>query len=60
MGSFRVIRGGSWSFVAADCRSAVRIKVDPTGRTSGFGFRLALSPSEVSRAAELQSGIEIT
>ena len=42
-GSFRVIRGGCWYFEAAFCRSAYRNGSDPTDRSSGMGFRLALS-----------------
>ena len=60
MGSYRVNRGGSWSSDAALCRSASRYWMDPTFRTGGIGFRVALSPSGIPRAAELQSGIEIT
>jgi formylglycine-generating enzyme required for sulfatase activity len=50
-GSRRVIRGGSWIYDAAICRSAIRITYDPTSRTNGIGFRLALSPSGVSPEA---------
>ena len=44
-GSYRVYRGGSWFSEASDCRSGDRGTSDPTGRLSGLGFRLALSPS---------------
>jgi hypothetical protein len=44
-GSVRVLRGGCWGNVAADCRSANRIYVTPTNRGSHVGFRLALVPS---------------
>lgn len=44
-GSNRVIRGGSWLYVAASCRSAIRIRNDPSDRLEDLGFRLALSPS---------------
>jgi hypothetical protein len=47
-GSNRVLRGGSWDRDAADCRSGGRGTNAPFGRTYSFGFRLALSPSEVS------------
>ena len=47
----RVIRGGGWNFVAADCRSAIRDAIAPTNRTFNYGFRLALSPSGVSPEA---------
>jgi formylglycine-generating enzyme required for sulfatase activity len=46
-GSDRTYRGGSWSSVAAYCRSAVRGTGGPTRRTDDGGFRLALSPSGV-------------
>jgi formylglycine-generating enzyme required for sulfatase activity len=42
-GSYRVNRGGSWSTVAALCRSANRNRDDPTNRWIYLGFRLALS-----------------
>jgi formylglycine-generating enzyme required for sulfatase activity len=41
----RVLRGGCWSNGAADCRMADRGTRDPTSRNTGYGFRLALSPS---------------
>ena len=50
-GSNRVIRGGSWSYDAANCRSAIRNSNDPTFRSNDFGFRLALSPSGVTPEA---------
>lgn len=42
-GSFRVFRGGSWSFEAASCRSALRNWFDPSFRFDDGGFRVALS-----------------
>ena len=51
-GSIRVIRGGCWGFAAAFCRSAFRYAYDPTSRSSSVGFRVALSPSVKSPAAE--------
>ena len=44
-GSIRVLRGGSWSYTAGYCRSAYRIRSNPSYRRSHYGFRLALSPS---------------
>ena len=44
-GSNRVLRGGSWNDVAANCRTATRNSNDPTNRTNDYGFRLALSLS---------------
>ena len=43
IGSFRVLRGGCWFFYARDCRSAYRLKRDPSLRNAIFGFRLACS-----------------
>ena len=47
-GSSRVFRGGSWNDVAANCRSANRLRFEPSSRHSPVGFRLALSPSGVT------------
>ncbi len=47
-GSFRVLRGGSWSNHGVSCRAAHRFRFDPSSRNYGLGFRLARSvPSEV-------------
>ena len=44
-GDFRVLRGGSWSFDAWNCRSACRIGGEPDDDCDeSIGFRLALSP----------------
>lgn len=40
-GSYRVIRGGSWSSDADGCRSACRIHNDPTARSDNLGFRIS-------------------
>ena len=42
-GSFRVLRGGSWSFSARSCRSAYRSWYSPARRYNFLGFRLARS-----------------
>jgi len=47
-GSLRVLRGGSWNFIARDCRSANRYGGTPGPQYYHLGFRLAFSP--VSRA----------
>jgi formylglycine-generating enzyme required for sulfatase activity len=39
----RVIRGGSWYVLAADCRSAFRRKVSPSLRDQVIGFRVVLN-----------------
>ena len=44
-GSFPVIRGGSWSDPAENCRSAIRFWSVPSDRGSYLGFRVSLSPS---------------
>ena len=41
-GSSRVLRGGSWSSCAGDCRVSYRSNFSPDGRNDGFGLRLAL------------------
>jgi formylglycine-generating enzyme required for sulfatase activity len=40
-GSTRVLRGGSWNFSAAFCRSAIRHWFAPSLRYDSLGFRLA-------------------
>jgi formylglycine-generating enzyme required for sulfatase activity len=44
--SFRVLRGGSWSFNAIDCRTASRNNIEPEYSYSGIGFRTVLPPSQ--------------
>jgi len=41
-GSFRVVRGGSWSYGAYYCRAAYRGVSDPVYRLTNLGFRLAM------------------
>ncbi|MFM7816926.1 MAG: formylglycine-generating enzyme family protein, partial [Verrucomicrobiota bacterium] len=43
IGSFRVVRGGSWFHGAGGARSAFRLRGDPGKRYSTQGFRPALS-----------------
>ena len=43
-GSFRVLRGGSWSLNALNCRSAFRTGLDPDDRFNLIGFRLVFVP----------------
>lgn len=40
-GDFRVLRGGSWFYVASICRSAYRGRIHPYYRSYDIGFRLA-------------------
>ena len=42
-GSYRVIRGGSWSYGARCCRSSSRSNFEPSNSSILLGFRLALS-----------------
>ena len=42
--SFRVIRGGSWIFIAEICRSAGRIFITPVSRYYFIGFRPVFVP----------------
>ena len=44
LGSFRVIRGGSWINCARNCRSANRAGRGPDYRSYCLGFRVALVP----------------
>lgn len=39
----RVMRGGSWDYVARGCRSAVRCSLAPGIRVNGCGFRVVLA-----------------
>ena len=41
-GSRRVLRGGSWTFYARDCRVSIRSSNAPTFANSSLGLRLAL------------------
>ena len=44
VGSYRVLRGGSWIINADDCRVSCRFINDPDDRYDGIGFRVALVP----------------
>ena len=50
-GSFKVLRGGCWFFVDRDCRSAYRLKREPSIRNCILGFRLACSDSDAGEAS---------
>ena len=43
-GSDRVLRGGSWSSIAGNCRSAARSGVGPDYRGDACAFRLVFVP----------------
>ncbi|MBQ6140062.1 MAG: formylglycine-generating enzyme family protein [Kiritimatiellae bacterium] len=53
-GSFKMLRGGCWFFYDRDCRSAYRLKRDPTLRNCIFGFRLACTdiPEQKTKPAQ--------
>ncbi|MEM7697138.1 MAG: formylglycine-generating enzyme family protein [Verrucomicrobiota bacterium] len=42
-GTYQVLRGGSWSNDARECRAAVRVGSRAENRSSGIGFRPAVS-----------------
>ena len=42
-GAYRVMRGGSWSSAAGDCRPAFRYNYTPSNRDNDGGFRLLCS-----------------
>lgn len=44
--SKRVMRGGSWDYVAKGCRSSVRCSLDSGLRMNGCGFRVVLTTLE--------------
>jgi formylglycine-generating enzyme required for sulfatase activity len=52
-GSYRVIRGGSWSYLARFARSAFRSRVVPGDRDVNLGFRCLSSVAEPSELAEV-------
>jgi serine/threonine protein kinase/formylglycine-generating enzyme required for sulfatase activity len=54
-GSVRVIRGGGWTSTAADCRSATRLRIQPTSRSDAFGFRVASVPFSPARESGKQA-----
>ena len=52
-GSFKMLRGGCWFFLDSDCRSAHRLRREPTLRNCIFGFRLACSDSDAMSSKPL-------
>jgi formylglycine-generating enzyme required for sulfatase activity len=48
-GQVRAFRGGSWDFGAAYCRSASRLAISPSFRTSFYGLRVAFSATEAEQ-----------
>lgn len=50
LGSYRVVRGGSWDDIADWCRAAYRSDYNPSCRDANLGFRCVLAPDQqVSR-----------
>jgi Sulfatase-modifying factor enzyme 1 len=47
----RVLRGGAWSFAAANCRNSYRLASTPSFRSDVNGFRLAQDASDASRTS---------
>ena len=43
-GSYRIFRGGSWNFIARDCRSAYRGNYYPETYSYNLGFRVVFVP----------------
>ena len=41
LGTFKVMRGGSWLYGAQRCRSANRQRASPNSQSSDLGFRIA-------------------
>lgn len=48
LGSYRVVRGGSWDDIADWCRSAYRSDYNPSCRDGNLGFRCVLAPDQQS------------
>ena len=54
-GSSRVLRGGSWFFDEAGCRTAERLTHRPSYRTTDNGFRVVLTSPETAVSADFSS-----
>lgn len=54
----RVLRGGSWSYVGRDCRSAIRNLDTASRRFSGIGFRFVLGHELQHRSGAVLSDSE--
>ena len=39
----RILRGGSWLHLPGSCRSAYRLRAEPTAKSDAFGLRIASS-----------------
>ena len=56
--ALRVNRGGSWSCVAAYCRSVLRHWFGPNIRNDDLGFRLALVPTGEQTSAATENNVK--
>ena len=45
-GTYRVLRGGGWGFVAQRCRVSHRLRANADARSGSYGFRIALSAQQ--------------
>ena len=43
-GSIRVLRGGSWNYLAGGCRVSIRVSINPSYSFNHVGFRLVCLP----------------
>ena len=50
VGSYRVVRGGSWIDPAGNCRCSCQGRINPDFRDNYLGFRVVLVPSSLSPA----------
>ncbi len=50
-GSYRVLRGGGWSYSAENVRAAYRHADHPSSRSAYYGFRLSRGPGAPSQAS---------
>ena len=55
-GFYRVLRGGSWSYFASNCRVGCRFSYDPIVNNIDYGFRTVLSPDPTTNGMVLVPG----
>jgi formylglycine-generating enzyme required for sulfatase activity len=58
-GNYRIQRGGAWTDMAANCRSAARRKLASRGSSEKYGLRIALAPVPLSATADKSAAPEI-
>ena len=54
-GTTRVLRGGSYAFPPANCRSAARLNLAPSAKNKDIGFRIAATIDVLRKSRPLQS-----